>query len=218
MPFQRPEMNRLLRWAELAGFAAAAIVLCAFEISRHPEYVRQPNLILAFAPNIESTWVALAARIPRFTEGQLGALRWLSWSGIGLVIAGPVWWLVARKRCPPLMPPTSIARFAAQKSSARLLGAISLALFVLSVGMTWAIGREFAEMPPAFHDEYSYIFQAKTFLAGRAYFTPHSHSEFFDQMHVLNDDGVFASRYFPGVGLWLAPWVAIGRTAVGCVS
>jgi hypothetical protein len=29
-------------------------------------------------------------------------------------------------------------------------------------------------------------------------------------MHVINE-GRFASRYFPGVGLWLAPFVAIGR-------
>ena len=34
--------------------------------------------------------------------------------------------------------------------------------------------------------------------------------ELFDQMHVLNE-GRFASRYFPGVGLWLAPFLAIGH-------
>ncbi|MBW3543869.1 MAG: glycosyltransferase family 39 protein, partial [Planctomycetes bacterium] len=35
--------------------------------------------------------------------------------------------------------------------------------------------------------------------------------EFFDQMHVLNDDGRYASRYFPGTGAWLAPFVAAGN-------
>jgi hypothetical protein len=34
--------------------------------------------------------------------------------------------------------------------------------------------------------------------------------ELFDQMHVVNE-GRFASRYFPGVGLWLAPFVALGH-------
>ncbi len=32
----------------------------------------------------------------------------------------------------------------------------------------------------------------------------------FDQMHVVNE-GRFASRYFPGAGVWLAPFVAIGH-------
>ncbi|HID24681.1 MAG TPA: hypothetical protein EYP14_20100, partial [Planctomycetaceae bacterium] len=36
----------------------------------------------------------------------------------------------------------------------------------------------------------------------------------FDQMHVLNE-GRFASRYFPGVGLWMAPFVAVGHPCWG---
>ncbi|GIS57882.1 MAG: hypothetical protein CM1200mP2_01070 [Planctomycetaceae bacterium] len=34
-------------------------------------------------------------------------------------------------------------------------------------------------------------------------------------MHVLNDEGVFASRYFPGVGGWMAPFVAWGKPTWG---
>ena len=34
--------------------------------------------------------------------------------------------------------------------------------------------------------------------------------ELFDQMHVLNE-GRFASRYFPGVGMWIAPFLAVGH-------
>ena len=34
--------------------------------------------------------------------------------------------------------------------------------------------------------------------------------ELFDQMHVVNE-GRFASRYFPGVGLWMTPFLAIGQ-------
>ena len=34
--------------------------------------------------------------------------------------------------------------------------------------------------------------------------------ELFDQMHVVNE-GRFASRYFPGVGLWIAPFLAMGH-------
>ena len=73
----------------------------------------------------------------------------------------------------------------------------------------------FGDLPPGIHDEFSYLFQAKTFLAGRLW-VPSSPRmpELFDQMHVLNERR-FASRYFPGVGLWLAPFVAIGHPAWG---
>ena len=68
----------------------------------------------------------------------------------------------------------------------------------------------FANSPPLIHDEYSYLIQAKTLLAGRTSFPSHPKvPELFDQMHVLNE-GRFASRYFPGVGLWMAPFVALG--------
>ncbi|RMG40254.1 MAG: hypothetical protein D6725_03710, partial [Planctomycetota bacterium] len=76
-------------------------------------------------------------------------------------------------------------------------------------------GRPFGSLPPAYHDEYSYLFQARTFLAGRWWFpSAPRHRELFDQMHVLNE-GRFASRYFPGTGLWLAPWVAAGHPVWG---
>ncbi|MFN0199124.1 MAG: ArnT family glycosyltransferase [Planctomycetaceae bacterium] len=96
----------------------------------------------------------------------------------------------------------------------------ALCVGILSVGVSiWVawqpLGnqpmRYFGELPPAYHDEYSYLFQAETFLAGRTWFP--SHAEFpqlFDQVHVLNE-GKFASRYFPGTGLWIAPFLAIGH-------
>lgn len=67
------------------------------------------------------------------------------------------------------------------------------------------------DLPPAYHDEYSYLFQAKTFLAGRTSFPSHPDSpEIFNQIHVVNE-GKMASRYFPGTGLWLAPFMAWGH-------
>ena len=66
-------------------------------------------------------------------------------------------------------------------------------------------------MPPAYHDEYSYLFQARTLLAGRFSFPGSTvQPELFDQMHVLNE-GRMASRYYPGTGIWLAPFVALGH-------
>lgn len=82
----------------------------------------------------------------------------------------------------------------------------------VSFGMSAWVGTEFGDLPPAYHDEYSYLFQTETFLAGRVSFPGHpTHPELFDQMHVLNDDGRFASRYFPATGLWMAPFAAIGH-------
>jgi hypothetical protein len=77
------------------------------------------------------------------------------------------------------------------------------------------IGEEaslrFGDLPPAYHDEFSYLLQAKTFLAGRLSFPSDPRlPELFDQMHVVNE-GRFASRYFPGVGAWIAPFLALGH-------
>ena len=72
-------------------------------------------------------------------------------------------------------------------------------------------GTAFAQLPPAFHDEYSYLFQARTFAAGRLSFPSHPTApRLFDQMHVLNE-GHFASRYFPGTGAWLTPFLQLGN-------
>jgi len=84
-----------------------------------------------------------------------------------------------------------------------LAGAVSLAASA-------TVGAHFQGLPPAYHDEYSYLFQAETFLAGRVSFPSHEAAHLFDQMHILNE-GRFASRYFPGAGLWMAPFVAIDR-------
>ncbi len=89
---------------------------------------------------------------------------------------------------------------------AMLSGLVGLTSLAVSV----SIGARFDDLPPAYHDEYSYLFQAETFLAGRVSFPSHLAARLFDQMHVLND-GRFASRYFPGTGLWMAPFVAAGH-------
>ena len=71
-------------------------------------------------------------------------------------------------------------------------------------------------LPPGFHDENSYLFQARTFVSGEWTASPHREARpLFDQMHVLNHEGVFASRYFPGVGAWMAPFVAWGKPVWG---
>ncbi len=91
------------------------------------------------------------------------------------------------------------------------LTSLSVSAGIASYQLNGADAKRFGDLPPAYHDEYSYLFQAKTFLAGRLWFPSHPTSpRLFDQMHVLNE-GRFASRYFPGTGLWIAPFLAAGN-------
>ncbi len=70
--------------------------------------------------------------------------------------------------------------------------------------------KVFGQLPPAFHDEFSYLFQAETLRLGTWSVPSHpTAARLFDQMHVLNE-GRFASRYFPGTGLWIVSWGKLG--------
>ncbi|MFN0055664.1 MAG: ArnT family glycosyltransferase [Planctomycetales bacterium] len=94
-------------------------------------------------------------------------------------------------------------------------GLLAAGVGALSFGVSALVGHWVGDLPPSIHDEYSYLFQAETFLTGRVSVPcPQVLPELFDQIHVLND-GVRASRYFPGTGLWMAPFVAWGDPAVG---
>lgn len=69
---------------------------------------------------------------------------------------------------------------------------------------------QFCSLPPAYHDEFSYLLQARTFLAGRIAWPPMTvYPDLFHQIHVLNEPTT-ASRYFPLTGLWLAPFERLG--------
>ena len=121
-----------------------------------------------------------------------------------LVIA-PVLWMIERRR-----PVRAVADLPPAATLRRAW------FFAILIGLTswttcYLLGENMVELPPAYHDEYSYVFQAKTLLMGRFSVPSHpTHPELFDQMHVLNE-GCMASRYYPGTGLWLAPWIVIGN-------
>jgi hypothetical protein len=63
----------------------------------------------------------------------------------------------------------------------------------------------------AFHDEHSYMIQARMLAEGRLWLPPFPTEirPFFDNFHVLNDP-VYASIYFPGTALLTAPTIWIG--------
>ncbi len=97
------------------------------------------------------------------------------------------------------------------------------AVVTVSLSMSWATaryevpavpGKTLGELGPYVHDEFSYRLQAETMLAGRWWWPGVLRArELFHQMHVLNEEK-FASRYFPGTGMWLAPFVALGVPVV----
>ena len=95
---------------------------------------------------------------------------------------------------------------------------LALNTCVLTRYRQWTVGPErivMAEVTPVVHDEFSYLLQARTMLAGRWSWEPPGRCpELFQPMHVLCGDA-FASRYFPGTGLWLVPWLAMGVPIVG---
>lgn len=83
------------------------------------------------------------------------------------------------------------------------------------ISIAAGFGLSVQELPPAFHDEYSYLMQTETFLAGKLFWQAPPEAEHFHQVHVLSRDGIIASRYFPAVGAWLAPFFLIGRPVWG---
>lgn len=106
----------------------------------------------------------------------------------------------------------------------------SLAIALCSLFASWCIGQTeievrtasgevtqfaFAGLPPAYHDEFSYLLQAETFAAKRlAWPRVEVVPDLFHQFHVLNED-VTISRYFPLTGLWIVPGLMLGHPIWG---
>lgn len=194
----------------LIGFAIGCAISLAIvvpaEIARWNELSGEPGTAWLFDMNIDTTPYAV------------------------LFILAPVMWVLRQ----PLIarPPRSWIRFkewlgeSPRNSPTGSRLGVTLAMFfvafvaavsclrVASTPVT-ADGVVFGTLPPAYHDEYSYLFQAQTFEAGRLSFPSHpTAARMFDQMHVLNE-GHFASRYFPGTGFWIAPFLMLGNPYVG---
>ncbi|MEP3478747.1 MAG: hypothetical protein ABJZ55_05825 [Fuerstiella sp.] len=106
----------------------------------------------------------------------------------------------------------------------------TLLIALCSLMASWSIGQTeiavrsapgpiiqvpFSDLPPAYHDEFSYLLQAETFAAKRLTWPKAPVApDLFHQFHVLNTD-VTVSRYFPLTGLWMAPCLAVGHPIWG---
>jgi hypothetical protein len=188
------------------GCAISLAIIVPAEIDRWNELTGEPGTAWLFDMNVDTTPYAV------------------------LFILAPVMWILRQ----PLIarPPKLWIRFkkwlgeSPRNSPTGSKLAVILAMFfvafvaavsclrVASTPVT-ADGVSFGAFPPAYHDEYSYLLQAETFEAGRLSFPSHpTAARMFDQMHVLNE-GNFASRYFPGNGLWITPFLMLGNPFVG---
>lgn len=134
----------------------------------------------------------------------------LALATLGWLLLGPVAWLMVSQRRPDKTSAAVIAMGITRQDlvASLVIGGGAFALSVATAIPQWSL-------PPAYHDEYSYLFQAETLLAGRfSWPSATRFPELFDQMHVLNE-GRMASRYYPGTGLWIAPWLALGVPYLG---
>lgn len=84
---------------------------------------------------------------------------------------------------------------------------VAIGLAVLGCILTgWLAGVSW----PNSGDEYSYVFLADTFLAGRLWNTPPSDPGLFAGFHILVKDGRLFSPYPPGWSAFLVPFRALG--------
>jgi hypothetical protein len=177
------------------------LAVCGAEASRWLDPVSREEALTGWVAGREPDWLPF--------------LPWL--------LAAPLfWWGFSRRRASSSPSPAVLPLFRSGSPAApdrhshagiAWLGAVLV--FATAFLMSCWTGTRFEGMPPAYHDEYSYLFQARTYLAGRLWFPSFAPlPELFDQMHVLNE-GRFASRYFPGVGLWMAPFLLWGDPWLG---
>ena len=121
-------------------------------------------------------------------------------------------------------PPTTSTRTQFAAAAALFCLSLSCSAWIgfRSVSITAIPGQaetnssvRFYELPPAYHDEFSYLLQARTFLAGRLSWPAMTvQPDLFHQVHVLNRPTT-ASRYFPWTGMWMAPFVALSPILTG---
>ena len=190
-----------------------------------------------------TTAIALWHEVPRLktaAESPAGVFSWFygmdaDWSlAVIVLLTLPLMLVAARGAKLKSATGSSIVSGPDQnRASMRVQTAAAVALFLLSLLSSASIGFRtlsltpiagqtdtvtqirFYELPPAYHDEFSYLLQARTFLAGRLSWPAMTvQPDLFLQMHVLNRPTT-ACRYFPWTGFWMSPFVAVGHPYLG---
>src|SRR6187397_185212 len=63
---------------------------------------------------------------------------------------------------------------------------------------------------PKFHDEFMHLLQARMLAHGQLWAAPHPLRDFFETFHVIHNEHVYASIYWPGTALLYVPAVWLG--------
>jgi hypothetical protein len=173
-------------------------------------------------------------RILQLAQSPAGILGWFAaWNidttlpALVLLALPGMWWLwpvPGRRKQVGTEPDTG--KSASGAGMTVLLGCLSMAMS-LTVGLqqipilqtAWSDSAvqtvSLYRLPPAYHDEFSYLLQAETFRAGRLSWPPQTAGgDAFHQIHVLNRPRT-ASRYFPWTGIWMLPFLLAGLPIAG---
>ena len=189
------------------------------------------TLLLALMMGLEGR------RLQAAIDAKLGFATWLSFWDMEttlpllLLLSLPVIVLIIRLHGRVPAGKGSAADEVHTTNSGRFRSTVvsAVAIFGLSLSCSYQVGSQpieiktawqtsemrFADLPPTYHDEYSYLLQARTFLSGRLSWPPMTvRPDLFHQFHVLNERRTI-SRYFPWTGLWMAPFAAVGHPIWG---
>ncbi|HLL88681.1 MAG TPA: glycosyltransferase family 39 protein, partial [Tepidisphaeraceae bacterium] len=164
---------------------------------------------------------------PPPVEGWLARLR--RWALVALLVGGFALWItVGLAIYEPVAPLLAALAAAAVAVVPRVRMAWAAAVvrvrpapasmgpvmaFVAAVAylavVTFARGRD---LRPAVMDEYGYLISGRIIATGRLWMPPHPVGAAFESSQILTD-GLYASAYFPGTGLMLAPALRAGAPA-----
>ncbi|HVJ83631.1 MAG TPA: glycosyltransferase family 39 protein [Planctomycetia bacterium] len=177
-------------------FALFAVRARASVLSRLAAVVAFAALIMIFGRILPEVPLAFAERIDGWATADAAFFK------------SPSLWLKEWSQGPwPLTLLLAVALAATTPFRRRSPAAFCFCLcFAAGLCVARHAGWDSRELPPDLHDEYSYLFQASSFLAGRTTWPADALTPAFAQLHVLHGD-VYASRYFPGTALLLAPFV-----------
>ena len=189
--------RRSLCRVQFVAFVITSLVIIFYEVPIWLDPASRSRRLSGLLAGAEPDWLPFAAFIILFPLCWFGGRRNSKLSGHDHQHR---WWDES-----PVTAHTSLA----------LAWCLAVLVSVVAFAMSFRIGQQFDSLPPAYHDEYSYLLQAQTFLDGR-WSSPSFEAapEIFNQMHVLNE-GKVASRYFPGTGIWIAPFLKFGHPWLG---